>query len=74
MLMLKSSLVLLKLNSIDVGFVSNYYLEYWHFLKMTHIRNKHCLFTSPAQFVINNSLCANPLARRPGQVKLDSYK
>ena len=39
MLMLKSSLVLLKLNSIDVGFASNYSLEYWHFFKMTQISN-----------------------------------
>ena len=39
MLMLKSSLVLLKLSSIDVGFVSNYYLEYWHFWKMSQISN-----------------------------------
>jgi len=35
MLMLKSSFVLLKLNSVDVDFTSNYYLEYWHFFKMT---------------------------------------
>ena len=31
MSMLKSSLVLIKLNSIYAGFTSNYYLEYWHF-------------------------------------------
>ena len=35
--MLKSSLVLLKLSSIDVGFASNYYLEYCHFFKMTQL-------------------------------------
>ena len=39
MLMLKNSLVLLKLSSIDVGFASNYYLEYWHFFKITQISN-----------------------------------